>query len=192
MVETLSWVAVDENGEICIDEQQFYLPQSGWERSLDIKSGVMYLKRMTREECAPSLRSNTGERGQKRRKALNGEHGENVHLGLQLTLSILKSNETGCSHHISAAISPETTAVRKISSTTAENTADTMEGIEENRSMRASGAVQNSLRLRSVIVDAGIPKEQSASSNLRRDHGFRQVMDSCSWLSTLLHVRVAL
>ncbi|KAH7289130.1 hypothetical protein KP509_31G059500 [Ceratopteris richardii] len=53
-----------------------------------------------------------------------------------------------------------------------------MEGIEENRSVRASDVVENSVRFHSVTVDAGISKEQSASSNLPRDHPERSAIDS--------------
>ncbi|KAI5069228.1 hypothetical protein GOP47_0015529 [Adiantum capillus-veneris] len=95
MGETISWIAVNKSGEVCLDSDLPPLPR-GWERCLDLQSGVMYLKQMNPQPGE----SKSGGIGQsratthKRQRVLLGNDDGEGDPTLQLSLSLPSSTNT--------------------------------------------------------------------------------------------------
>eukprot|EP00250_Pteridium_aquilinum_P001617 c11809_g2_i1 orf=2-601(-) len=91
MAKAISWVAVNKNGEVCLDSDLPPLPR-GWERCLDLQSGVMYLKEMSTSSQHNDVYEKGGanyrKNAHKRHKLLLEDDDGEGDPGLQLTLSL--------------------------------------------------------------------------------------------------------
>lgn len=97
MGEPISWIAVNKSGEVCLDSDLPPLPR-GWERCLDLQSGIMYLKQMNTQPGAYKSEGEeqNGPTTHKRQRVLLGDDQGEGDPALQLSLSLPTSNQTDC------------------------------------------------------------------------------------------------